>query len=266
MFVFYEDINILAYNVITTNKLFFLDILGFREIQIYNKEMTLVSCFKEIGIFDIAVLGSTLYMTVPEERCIQMFDLKEQSHEGPLYLTTKCYGICTFDDILTVLLCDEHNEKYEICFIKAIGVFGEKIKLMGGRFDFKSPRQLAVCPITRLAYVCDEEAGLVKCFRLDGRLNWERFVYGAGSLALFNGYLMVARGYTCSIDVLVSGGRFNGRLQSFQYELFEPKCIAIESNRSEIVVVDGKNMIHLFILRRREEIALEKKTRFCSII
>lgn len=239
---------------------------GFHEIQIYNEGMTLVSCFKEKDVFDIAVLGSSLYMTNPENRCIYVHDLKNQCQEDPLYLTTQCYGICTFDDSLAVLLCDKYNERYEICFIKDIGAFGEKIELTGGRFDFKSPKQLAICAITRLAYVCDEEAGLVKCFRLDGRLNWERYVYGAGSLALFNGYLMVGRGYTCSVDVLISGGRFNGRLQSFQYELFEPRCIVIDSSKSEIVVVDGNNMIHLFSLRRRCDLIQKKKGRFCSII
>ncbi|XP_045205454.2 uncharacterized protein LOC123557809 [Mercenaria mercenaria] len=239
---------------------------GLHEIQMYNKEMTLVSNIREKGIFDIAVLGTIMYMTVPEDKCIHVYDLLNQCYQDPLYLTTKCFGICTFIDNLAVLLCEENDQKYQICFLKAIGVFGEKIELRGGRFKFTCPRQLTICAITRVAYVSDNEAGLVKCFRLDGRLSWERLVYGAGPLAVYNGYLMVGRGYTNSVDVLISGGRFNGRLQSFQYELLEPQSLAVSNEKSEIVIVDGNNMIHLFTLHKREEFVQKKESRSCLIV
>lgn len=215
--------------------------------------MTLVFSFKEKDVFDLSVLGSVLYMTIPEEKCIHVYDLLEHVHKDPLYLTMKCYGIDTFNDTLAVLLCEENVMKYEVCVLKSIGIVSEIISLKGGKLTFRCPRELAMCSRTRLIYVSDEEAGIVKCFRFDGHLSWERLVYGAGSLAVYNGYLMVGREYTSSIDVLIGGGKFNGRLQSYKYALVEPQCLAISKTDPLIVVVDGDQLIHLFSLRRNSE-------------
>lgn len=241
-------------------------VLGLQEIQIYDREMTLASTFKANGVFGIVVLGNLLSMTIPDEKCIKVYDLLKQIEIDPFYLTSKCFGIDTFNDDLAVLLCDERNQKYQVCLLKSIGICGDIIELKGGRLNFKSPRELAMCPVTRLVYVSDEEAGLVKCFRLDGHLNWERFVFGAGALSVYNGYLMVGREYTSSVDVLIGGGRFNGRLQSLKYELFEPQCFTVSNASSNFVLVDGNNMIHLFCLYKREEFLAQQKTSCCLIV
>lgn len=240
-------------------------ISGLHEVQIYNSDMTLISCFRENNLFDLAVLGSTLYMTIPEESSVHVYDLSNQSQLEPIYLTTECFGMDSFNDNLAVLLCDEGKKQYNICVLNSLGILGDCIVLKGGRLKFKCPRELAMCAMTRLAYVSDEEAGIVKCFRFDGRLSWERLVYGAGALAVHNGYLMVGREYTSSIDVLIGGGQFNGRLQSLKYALFEPHCLAISQKRSEIVVVDGNQMTHQFILHRQDEL-VKKRTSVCVVL
>ncbi|KAL4218979.1 hypothetical protein ACF0H5_021565 [Mactra antiquata] len=241
----YDDESLITAAAFYSDKIVVYD-SGLQELQFYNEQMTLTSTVKQKYVYDIAILNSCLYMTVPTNACMKVFNLVDQKFAKDLVFTRRCYGMSILDNQIAVLMCVEGEEMCQLCYLKDIGIVGDIINLKGGRLKFQRPRQVAICPMTRLVYVTDREAGLIKCFMLDGSLYWERLVYDAGHVSVFAGNVLVARDFPSSIDMLGRKGGFLGRLESNEYDIFRPQCIATSNYKPEILVIDGNQMIHLF--------------------
>ena len=204
-------------------------------------------------------------MTNPNQLCIDVVDLQTMELKPSINITMKCYGITSLGEELAVLLWDVNDQNLHICFVDNCCITGGYIPLITGAYNFKSPRKLAGCPQTRLLYVSDAEAGLVKCFRPDGKLKWEKIVYGAGDIAVFNCYAIVARRFTHSVDVLSERGTFVGRLQSEDYGLISPSVLETDTETSKLVISDQEHMIHCFKVKTKIDSPVEqsKKVTFC---
>ncbi|KAH3794354.1 hypothetical protein DPMN_147887 [Dreissena polymorpha] len=231
--------------------------------------MTLHRIIKATDVFDMAVMGHILYMTVPKQKTVYGYNLHEKKRLPSIQLTHKCYGLDSFDNKIAILLCDTAENDFQIAFMKDVGVVAGKTDLSRGEYQFKKPQYLAVCSLTRLAYVSDRKANLLKCFRLDGGLCWEKVVIGAGPLAIYSGYLIMARAYTSSVDVFAGGGEYKGRLRSVKYAIVRPRCIAAKEHTASFVLVDEDQLIHRFKISQINKIDPKTKaggSRACAIL
>ncbi|WAR31050.1 hypothetical protein MAR_033592 [Mya arenaria] len=216
----------------------------------------------EEDVFDVAVSGGILFMSIPDKKTVKTYDFIRRKRNEIIYLTNACFGMYTFEKTAAILLAEKEKDTFQIAFLTSIGIVGGKTKLDRGLKLLKKPRHLAVCHLTRLAYVSDTEAGLVKCFRLDGQLCWESIIIGAGHLTLYNGYLLISREFTSSIDVIAGGGKFEGRLQSVEYDVVEPQCIAVKQDDSIFLLVDRYQLIHKYRIWKGSR---KKKSKTCTL-